>query len=81
MKARDLALLLGFGLLAFVAQAGAACAELELTPERKEVAADGEDVGYVTVRVCDAQGRTCPTAKIPLKVTVRGGGLSGTCSF
>ena len=48
--------------------------KLELTPECNKVAADGEDVAYVTVRVCDARGRTCPTAKIPLKVTVRGGG-------
>ena len=55
-------------------QTAGAPAKLELVPERKDVAADGEDVGYVTVRVCDAQGRTCPTAKIPLDVTVGGGG-------
>ena len=55
-------------------QTAGAPAKLELVSERKDVAADGEDVGYVTVRVCDAQGRTCPTAKIPLNVTVDGGG-------
>ena len=55
-------------------QTAGALAKLELMPECKKVSADGEDVAYVTVRVCDAQGRTCPTATIPLKVTVRGGG-------
>ena len=55
-------------------QTAGAPAKLELMPECKKVSADGEDVAYVTVRVCDAQGRTCPTANVPLKVTVRGGG-------
>ncbi len=55
-------------------QTAGAPAKLVLVSECRKVAADGEDVAYVTVRVCDAQGRTCPTAKIPLKVTVRGGG-------
>ena len=49
-------------------------ASLELTPERGEIAADGEDVGYVTLRVVDAAGLTVPTAKIPVKATVTGAG-------
>ena len=35
---------------------------------------DGEDVGYVTVKVVDADGNFCPTANIPVKVKVAGCG-------
>lgn len=34
----------------------------------------GEDVGYVTLRVVDAEGHVVPTAKIPVKATVTGAG-------
>ncbi|MEN9469025.1 MAG: hypothetical protein RL630_758 [Verrucomicrobiota bacterium] len=37
-------------------------AKIALTPDRTEIAADGSDLSYITVRVTDAQGRTCPDA-------------------
>ena len=49
-------------------------ARLVATPERRTIAADGEDVGYVTLKVVDKDGNFCPTAKIPVTVTVSGAG-------
>ena len=49
-------------------------AKLELVPERGEIAADGEDVAYVTVRVLDRNGLFVPNAKVPVKATVTGAG-------
>lgn len=37
-------------------------AQIALVPDRTEIAADGSDLSYITVRVTDAQGRTCPDA-------------------
>lgn len=50
-------------------------AKLELVPERTDISADGEDVGYVTLRVLDKDGNVCPTAKISVKVEVGGAGV------
>ena len=49
-------------------------ARLELIPERSAIVADGEDVGYVTLRVVDKDGNFCPTAKFPVEVSVSGAG-------
>lgn len=49
-------------------------ARLELVPERPSIAADGEDVGYVTVRVLDGEGRFVPHAKVSVKASVAGDG-------
>ena len=49
-------------------------AKLELVPERREIAADGEDVAYVTVRALDRNGLFVPNAKVPVKATVTGAG-------
>lgn len=49
-------------------------AKLELVPERAEIAADGEDVGYVALRVLDKDGNFVPNAKIPVRASVSGDG-------
>lgn len=49
-------------------------ARLVATPERAAIAADGEDVGYVTLKVVDKDGNFCPTAKIPVQISVAGDG-------
>lgn len=49
-------------------------ARLVATPERTRLAFDGEDVGYVTLKVVDKDGNLCPTAKIPVTVSVSGAG-------
>ena len=49
-------------------------ARLVATPERKSIASDGEDVGYVTLKVVDKDGNFCPTANIDVKVSVSGCG-------
>ena len=49
-------------------------AKLELVPERREIAADGEDVGYVTVRVLDRNGLVVPQAKVAVRAAVSGAG-------
>lgn len=37
-------------------------AKIILVPDRKEIAADGEDLSFVEVRIVDAQGNLCPNA-------------------
>ena len=49
-------------------------ARLVATPERASIASDGEDVGYVTLKVVDKDGNICPTANIDVKVSVSGCG-------
>ena len=49
-------------------------ARLVATPERSAIASDGEDVGYVTLKVVDKDGNFCPTANIDVKVSVSGCG-------
>ena len=49
-------------------------ARLVAAPERKTIASDGEDVGYVTLKVVDKDGNFCPTADIPVTVSVSGAG-------
>ncbi|EDY84635.1 Glycosyl hydrolases family 2, immunoglobulin-like beta-sandwich domain [Verrucomicrobiia bacterium DG1235] len=47
---------------------------IRLTPERKQVAADGQDLVYVTAEAIDAQGRPCPLADHDITFTVEGAG-------
>lgn len=47
---------------------------LVLTPARTEVAADGEELVYVTVQVADRDGNLCPTDSRRVKFTVSGAG-------
>jgi beta-galactosidase len=47
-------------------------AALRLTPDRTAIAADGQDLAYVTVEVVDKRGNVCPEAAIPCEATVRG---------
>lgn len=47
---------------------------VELTVDRKQIDADGKDLAYVTARVCDAAGNTCPDASNLLEFKVSGAG-------
>ena len=47
---------------------------LELVPDRSRIAADGEDLAYVTVRVCDKDGNLIPDAAHLVRFKVTGAG-------
>ena len=47
---------------------------IRLVADRTRLAADGEDLAYLTARVEDAQGTLCPEATQQLRFTVRGAG-------
>lgn len=47
---------------------------LELIPDRTELAADGKDLAYITVRVVDKDGNLCPNDSRLVNFTVKGNG-------
>ena len=49
-------------------------ARLRLTPDKKTVKADGQDLAFVTVEVVDSKGNVCPEAAIPCEAFVKGQG-------
>ncbi len=49
-------------------------ASIELTAERSEIKADGDDVVYIKCRILDNNGVFCPTANVKLDFTVSGVG-------
>jgi beta-galactosidase len=50
-------------------------ARLRLTADRTVIAADGQDLSFITVEVVDREGRVVPEAAIPCTVKVSGQGL------
>lgn len=55
-------------------------ARLELTPDRQEIKADGDDISFVTVRMLDADGNECPHADHQLLFDVRGAKYQAACN-
>ena len=49
-------------------------ARLRLTPDRRVITADGQDLAFITVEVVDKDGNICPDAAIPCEATVKGQG-------
>lgn len=49
-------------------------AQIRLTPDRKTINADGEDVALFTVSALDAQGRPVPTAQNKIHFSIEGEG-------
>ncbi len=49
-------------------------ARLRLTPDRRVITADGQDLSFVTVEVVDKDGWVCPDAAIPCEAIVKGQG-------
>ena len=49
-------------------------ARLRLTPDRRVITADGQDLAFITVEVVDREGRVCPDAAIPCEAVVKGQG-------
>jgi beta-galactosidase len=49
-------------------------ARLRLTAERNTIAANGQDLAYITVEVVDKDGRVCPDGAIPCEAVVKGKG-------
>ena len=49
-------------------------ARLRLTADRRVIAADGQDLAFVTIEVVDREGCLCPDAAIPCDVAVSGRG-------
>ena len=50
-------------------------AQIRLTPDRREIAADGRDLSYVTVEILDKDGNLCPDADNLVKFEVKGSGF------
>jgi beta-galactosidase len=50
-------------------------ARIVLTPDRKRIAADGEDLLFVTARIEDKDGAPCPLADNPIQFRVEGAGI------
>ena len=48
--------------------------KIVLTPDRKEIKADGKDLSFVTVSIVDQNGIPCPTATNALNFEVKGAG-------
>ena len=49
-------------------------ATLRLTPDRRIITADGQDLCFITVEVVDSEGNVCPDAAIPCEAVVKGQG-------
>jgi beta-galactosidase len=49
-------------------------AKLDLVPDRSEIAADGADLSFITLRVTDQEGNTVPMAKDSVKFSIEGPG-------
>ena len=49
-------------------------AQIRLTPDRATIAADGNDLSFVTVEILDNDGNLCPTAVNEVTFTVEGAG-------
>ena len=49
-------------------------AALRLTPDKLVMAANGQDLAYITVEVVDSKGIVCPDAAIPCEAIVKGQG-------
>jgi beta-galactosidase len=50
-------------------------AKLILTPDRREINADGKDLSFVKVEVVDEQGRICPNADNLINFKIEGEGI------
>jgi len=53
---------------------------LSTSADRKSIKADGDDLSFITVNVCDKDGNMVPTADNVIEVEVTGGKLLGVCS-
>ncbi len=49
-------------------------ARLRLTPDRRIITADGQDLSFITIEVVDRNGNVCPDAAIPCEAIVKGQG-------
>lgn len=47
-------------------------AKLEVTADRKEIAADGCDLSYLTIRAVDKNGNTVPRTRLPVDIAASG---------
>ena len=47
---------------------------LRMTPDRRIITADGQDLCFITVEAIDRDGRVCPDAAIPCEAMVKGQG-------
>lgn len=55
-------------------------AKIELSPDRKTIKADGDDISFVTVRMLDADGNECPNADNELLFSVKGAKYQAACN-
>ncbi len=62
-----------------VKTAGVPC-RLNTSADRTSIKADGDDLSFITVNICDKDGNRIPTADHVIEVEVTGGKLLGVCS-
>ena len=48
---------------------------IELVADRQQIAADGRDLSFITVKVVDKDGNLCPDAQHSIKFRVKGSGF------
>jgi len=48
--------------------------KIKLTPDRTNIAADGQDLSYILVEACDKDGNLCPLADNKIDITIKGPG-------
>ena len=56
-------------------QTAGAPAKIVMTPDQKEINADGEDLSYVKIEIVDQQGRVCPNADNLVQFEIEGKGI------
>lgn len=50
-------------------------AKIRLTPDRTEIAANGDDLSYIKVEIVDNEGHVCPNADNLVKFKIEGNGI------
>ena len=51
-------------------------ATIRLTPDRREISADGRDLSYVLVEILDKEGNLCPLAENDVTFALEGAGFT-----
>lgn len=54
--------------------------KLSAVADRKIIKADGNDLSFITIKVCDKNGTMVPNADNLIKVNIKGGKLIGLCN-
>jgi beta-galactosidase len=53
---------------------------IELQADRNSILADGKDLAFLTVSICDREGQLCPESDNMLSIDVTGGAMACICN-